>query len=1203
MPFMTSIKLKVNMKSESESDSDSETEDEDEERSYRNNRSLTSEEDESSAFSAANTNFHRKSYSEYENGLKKEDSYNRTVESDAFRPSHSVVNSHVSDGYDGALTTGDTSQYSGRPNYPNGNISDSDANHHRELSSVAPINSAVTSNSSIDLKEEYRKLYIIYETTFQELSQLKAEEMNYRKETDNTIQTLKLNLDLLESEKNKLSSNLQDSQNLISDYEHEKNKLLGEVMSLNSQLSSVSRIKDEIQSKLESSQFTIQSLEKQLNEFNRADHMSRLRGHHNSILEEMKLRHEKDTLSYKENIDNLQSKLNSKIEEAEDLALKNSELQRKYQQLQIEKAEWVNKMSEELEVAQKKCQLFLESGTIEEINRLKLQVQHLEEDKSNIERENSLLKDEIKSLKAELDTAEALQKLAFSKGKQEASVKGQKDMNLQQELENSLKNVRSLRSEKHSLKKQLNNTEIELKDASKRAELFESQYIESKKRLEELEEKLRSISSNESTTIQFYEKKIQNLENELSNLKKSVYDASINEKMLIQSNEELQKKMTELIQKHMTDKIQAVKTCQEQLLELHESTLQKEKEKIESKANAELKDVCFKYENKISEMQKEIKALNDGLYDSKNQYLALYKENQNLQAKFDEISKPKEREEIEKEIRLEYEGKLIEMKAQLIKQNKEYLASIFKEDLEKAQLEWTKQKMVDIKDFIENTKQRLSDEFQNCLQKEQMELQRKLESEKERLHKEFEETKVNLKKRYEEDRDKLTAMLNQDLQCKWEKKLDTLKERHENEIKYMQNQFDSKLLQMENEMKCLKEKISVKTDENDEVQKLKQDFMFQQEKWQEEKDALVHAESVLNENLKSLIATEQKLRDKLKRYQRHVAAVKKHYEEKIRTLQAELSDFQKSCNEKQNQLHSLQAKHEQDLLQSDLKKYNPSRNVIVQTEEEMVPKSKIYSLEDKFFKCLMNISDGIRHYVNESKKRNAEKIQSALMHYHQQISSKLLQDLSKDAQSFAPTIVIPRASTQAETISKETYETSSIPQNRYNTKFKTSTPANLYSTDKHFEQAEKISRQNDNAISNELSLIPNFNPQTSIKSVHSIPAQESSQSRIQIPNLYSAALKTPRLDIFNSGDSLLTEKVIFNKGPENNIMRNHINNKDYESVDRFEDISYDFLSLNLPSGLFDPSKMTGHRLEQGDNVKYFDNNKDSFPVKLFSSEG
>ncbi|CAL1263918.1 unnamed protein product [Larinioides sclopetarius] len=712
--------------------------------------------------------------------------------------------------------------------------------------------------------------------------------------------------------------------------------------------------------------------------------------------------------------------------------------------------------------------------------------------------------------------------------------------------------------------------------------------------MKELEEKLHSLSSNESTTTQFYEKKIQALENELSNLKKSVYDASVNEKLLIQSNEELQKKMTELIQKHMTDKIQAVKMCQEQMLALHESSLQKEKEKIQSKADAELKEVCFKYENKISEMEKQIKTLNDGLYDSKNQYIALYKENKNLQTKFDEISKPKERDDIEKEIRLEYEGKLKELRAQLTKENKEYLAGIFKEELEKAQIEWTEQKMVDIKDFIENTKQRLNDEFQNCLQKEQAELQKKLNSEKERLHQEYEETKANLEKQIEEERDKLTAAQNEDLQIKWERKLNMLKDRYENEIKVMQNQFDSKLLERENVIKYLNERLSAMTDRNDELQKLKQDFVLQQEKLQKEKDALTHAETILNENLKSLTETEHKLRDKLKRYQKHVASVKKHYEGRITTLQTELSDLQTTFNEKQNQLCSLQEKYEQEVLKSGLKKYDSSRSVAAQTEEEMVPKSKVLNMEDKFFKCLMNISDGIRHYVNESKQRNAEKIQAALIHYHQQVSSKLLQDLTKDVQSFTPTIIIPRTSARAEIASKETFETSSIPQTLYNARFKTSTPASLYSTGKHFEQAEKAMRQKDNMASNDFFSIPNFNYQTNVKSVHAIPTKESNKSSNDIQNLHSASNKTPKLDIFNSGDSLLSEKVASSKGLINNFRNNH-NNKDCESVDRFEDISYDFVSLG---GLFGPSKMNHHRSEQDDYSKYADKYKDSFPVKL-----
>ncbi|GBN52415.1 hypothetical protein AVEN_36594-1 [Araneus ventricosus] len=355
---------------ESEEETDSESEDEtvsesggedDRERNLHTERSFVSEEDEYSAFFAANPILHRNN-GDYENELEKGDSYNGIYDSSSLRHSHSVSNSHVSDEDDFSSTTGQRSQNSAKPNYPIGK-----------------------------LKEEYQKLYILYKATLQELTQLKAVEMNYKKEAHNTIKTMRLNLDLLENEKDKLGHNLQDSQNLISDYEHGKNKL-GEVMALKSQLSSICKIKDEIQRTLESSKVTIYSLEKQLNKLNRADHLSQHCDHNNSILEEMKLHHEKDILSYKQNIDQLQSKLNSKMEEAEDLALKNSELQKKYQQLEIEKNEWVNKMSE-VSVAQKNCQLLLESGTIEEINRLKLQVQHLEEEKSNIERENSLLKE------------------------------------------------------------------------------------------------------------------------------------------------------------------------------------------------------------------------------------------------------------------------------------------------------------------------------------------------------------------------------------------------------------------------------------------------------------------------------------------------------------------------------------------------------------------------------------------------------------------------------------------------------------------------------------------------------------------------------------------------------------------------------------------------------------------------------------------
>ncbi|GIX99835.1 uncharacterized protein CDAR_460691 [Caerostris darwini] len=267
---------------------------------------------------------------------------------------------------------------------------------------------------------------------------------------------------------------------------------------------------------------------------------------------------------------------------------------------------------------------------------------------------------------------------------------------------------------------------------------------------------------------------------------------------------------------------------------------------------------------------------------------------------------------------------------------------------------------------------------------------------------------------------------------------------------------------------------------------------------------------------------------------------------------------------------------------------------MVQTEEELVPKQKVLILENKFFKCLNNISDGIRQYIDESKKRNAEKIESALLHYHQQVSSKLLKGLSKDIHSYTPTFILPHTSARHETISKETFESSNIPQSLTNANLKTSTP-NL--NGKLSEQIHKTSAQNSNK---DFTNMQNSNPQTSVKSIHKMTAQENVKSRSSTQTSITSTFKTPKLDAFSSGDSLFTEKIFFNREGSNNSYAN-INKKDFEAIDRFEDISYDFLSLNLPSGRFDPSKMPEHKLHGDDHNKHSDQQIDSFPVKLFPS--
>lgn len=54
----------------------------------------------------------------------------------------------------------------------------------------------------------------------------------------------------------------------------------------------------------------------------------------------------------------------------------------------------------------------------------------------------------------------------------------------------------------------------------------------------------------------------------------------------------------------------------------------------------------------------EVKSLSEGLYDAKAQYVTIFEENKLLQSKLDFVSKPKDQQDMENELRTEYEKKL-----------------------------------------------------------------------------------------------------------------------------------------------------------------------------------------------------------------------------------------------------------------------------------------------------------------------------------------------------------------------------------------------------------------------------------------------------------------------------------------------------------------------------------------------------------------
>ena len=64
---------------------------------------------------------------------------------------------------------------------------------------------------------------------------------------------------------------------------------------------------------LESAEITIQSLEQQIKGLNQSDNALRLQQQNENVIKDLKVRHQREILKYKEEIDKLQENLNSKV--------------------------------------------------------------------------------------------------------------------------------------------------------------------------------------------------------------------------------------------------------------------------------------------------------------------------------------------------------------------------------------------------------------------------------------------------------------------------------------------------------------------------------------------------------------------------------------------------------------------------------------------------------------------------------------------------------------------------------------------------------------------------------------------------------------------------------------------------------------------------------------------------------------------------
>lgn len=127
------------------------------------------------------------------------------------------------------------------------------------------------------------------------------------------------------------------------------------------------------------------------------------------------------------------------------------------------------------------------------------------------------------------------------------------------------------------------------------------------------------------------------------------------------------------------------------------------------------------------------------------------------------------------------------------------------------------------------------------------------------------------------------------------------------------------------------EKLSINSKAQEDVEKLKQEYIQKQSLFNQEKAQLLSSDSALNKNLKTLLETEKRLREKLIKYERHTKAIKKRHAEDVTNLQTQLSDLQKAFEEKQS---SIKSRYEQQLMELS-EKFRRQRNICRTSETQV----------------------------------------------------------------------------------------------------------------------------------------------------------------------------------------------------------------------------------------------------------------------------
>ncbi|XP_030433460.1 centrosomal protein of 152 kDa isoform X3 [Gopherus evgoodei] len=786
------------------------------------------------------------------------------------------------------------------------------------------------------------------------------------------IRYLNHQLAMVKDEKDGLALSLQESQKLYQNGKEREVHLEGQIKALETQIQTHTVNEEQLFKQSKVAELAMESMQQQLLELRRSDSLQRAREQHETIVAALKQKYEEQVLSLEQKLD----ATNSALQEQKDLCCNLREhvkqLERMLEESKLEKTEIINRLTRSLEESQKQCANLLQTGSMQETNQLRLQLQQAQSAQLISSNMNKTLQEELTELKEEMALYESAAKLGVflndSSGELHADMTdsyvdlGIKKVNWKKSrLHSTVQNrdldkelskddlILELKTEMERLlgsnkmkRNQISQLQNDLKDCQRTTEELK-QLLKTDKTANENEPKISSVEnltetlwSTPSASDNYLQKELlrlrkvnQDLQEEAENYSLCIRELKASEEKLKIANQDLCSQMRHMIQDFDRDKQEAVDRCERTYQQHHEDAKAQLREHLVERHAAEKEQLIQAYEETISQLKAEMDELNKEMIGVKECYIAVCGEKDTLETT------------LMKKLEQEQQSKEEKIKEQAIQE----IERVWQSRLDQT-LEENKKVLVELQDCGSQT-----DEVAITDETSSKEIARMVEEQKLQLEEALKE------------KEKAVREALKELETELERK------HHEN----IASQVETALTKAH--ARWLKELT--------ELEEYKANLKAEREKWEREYEISAAKQlslvlSAAEEKWKKQLENTEKSGTRTKELEEKIISLRKELELKKEeipaTVKAELAQARAQWNkEKQEEILRLQEQNERDY-RSFLDDHRNKINEVLVTAKEELVKQKNELLIQKEAELQMCLDQKQREWAAQETKRLQEEI-------------------------------------------------------------------------------------------------------------------------------------------------------------------------------------------------------------------------------------